>query len=414
MRRHILLLIVLVIFWRCNPSVTDNPSSNTTDEHTPMIWSGANQQIRVNERLNDSYGYAIIVRAIDEGTGTFLDGQTIRFEINESPAGSNPTFFPSLTTQTLSGLQGTVFNNNFMTDQIGTYRLLITHQASSGDKSKLLSIYVIEDEEESDFSDPAYTHEKYQGNEILGDGFEDFYEEGDDQFVKNVYVELDYRSSLDGDVDEIITTAEAILNTGGMKAKIIKDQALSTGSGSTDLLGMYNNRYEMKSILKNTRQKNDHIHAILATDHTNSDLYGYTVQYYGSPPDGEGWTHLKCARGASGFSDGDPAYSVHFRDSTGCMIFVDNIMGFGNPTWNERNAVAWVLAHEVGHALGYSSHYNSQYNGEYSIMHIAPFTGSSNLFGNYDQFVGPELDQGKDNSINVRDILGRDNIDIKY
>lgn len=417
MKKHIIFLIVgLILCLFCSKEhTTDRPGSNTSGENTPLIWCGANQKVRVNEKLNDYYAYSIFVQALDDN-GNPKNQEQILFEVTEGPLANTWFLSPSLTTQSISDLTGVV-RNEFSSDQIGDYGIKITHHTNSTDMSETIYVSVIEDEEASDFGS-SFTHEKYFGNEILGDGFDDFYESGEDKFVKNVYIELDYKSELASQIDEIITIAETILNTGGMKATILKDEALSIGSGNNQLPGVFTTRKEMKTVLKNTRQKRDHIHAILATDYANSYTYGFTLQYYGpaqgDPPAGEGWSHLDCARGATGLSDNTPAYSVHLRDSTGCLIFVDNITGFGNPTWNQQNAVAWVLAHEIGHALGHEGHYNNDLGGQFSIMHDAPFTGPGNLFSYYDQFIGPELDQGRERAINTRDILGRDNIDTAF
>lgn len=417
MKRHIIFIIVGLIFclFCSKQQTTDRPGSNTTGENTPMIWCGAEQRIRTNETVTRYINYPIVIRALDDN-GNFKNNETIRFEIVEMPGGANAAITSVLITSTIQdnqffvgGYPGTAHNETFITNQTGFYQVKITHETVSGGKSKTLNLYVIDDAEESGLAVP-FSHEKYGVIELKGDGFDDNIEIGEDKTKKNVFVELDYINSMESRIQDIISIAETILNTGGMKVSIIKDEALFIGSGNKQLPDVFTTRKEMKTILKDTRQMREHIHAILATAHSNSNLYGITMQYYGDV--GENWTHADCARGATGFSDNDPAYFIHYKDSTGCMVFTANIDNHhAGGTWTNNNAVAWTLAHELGHALGLSNH---NLSGK-SIMSEAPFTNITNPFGEYDQFGAFELTP-TDNifGINTRDILGRDNIDIAW
>lgn len=432
MKKLILIkMSIILVFSLCfgckKKSTADRPGGSLDGETAPIIWSGQYQQIRVGESLaNGIFGHRPIFRAHD-GDG-YIDGVIINFSPKEYPIGATIGGMFDFTTVTFPFDEFTGTSSNHFTyvgmamnglisgDELGEYVIKVSQlSGNNSSRDKELRFYVIQDEEQTSFIDnPDWGHEIYNDVEIHGDGFKDPDEDSDDQNIKNLYIELDYDNNLSTSINEIIAIAETILNTGGFKVEITIHDGLNIGSNDGQLLMLYQNRKEIKKTLSETRTWKEYIHAILATDHSNNDLYGITMQYYDEPPNGEGWTHLDCARGASGMSDQNPSYKRQYLDSTGCMIFVKNIeqASLGNTTWNTNKAIGWTLAHEIGHAIGIAAH-----NPGKSIMSPTPFTNSTAFFDQYDEFGEWELYDNRSDrrlAINLRDILGRDNIDIAW
>lgn len=395
-------ILVVLFYFSCSPSGNFSDLPSTTNEESPVVWAGAGQAIRPNELMVDPYAYPIYAQALDDA-GNPLSGVLIGFSVlygsGSFSVGSSYT-----------GQNGIAMNGFFRSSVVGTNTIRITH----GNKVNDFDVYVINDNESSN-APSGYKHEKDgAGNEILGDGFNDSDEVGENKNVKNVNIELDYINSISGNVlTEIMDEAKTILETGGFKVTIQTSDILTI-----DNISMYDifsddmdGRKKMKAVLFDKRNNKSAFHAILANKHSNSNLYGITIQYYSPYPNGDGWTHDACARGATGLSRWDPNYSQNFKDSTGVLVFTGNIpadsyypSGWG---WTRNKFIAWTLAHEIGHALGISTHINN-WGPNDGLMRLPSF---DNWYTNFNHFNGQELGHENGNSVNTRDMLGIQTID---
>ncbi|MBN1780857.1 hypothetical protein JW948_07020 [bacterium] len=405
---HVMSMILAVFLFNCSSSDFSSPDPSTSENITsPVIFAGDGQKIRAGEYLNEPYAYPIVARSINS-EGDYINNQTIYFSLFTG-AGTMPIgqITTSTYTDPLSGIvyPGTCINMMFSSATVGSNTIEIKHNGNS----KYLEIEVINDEEVS----VSVEHEKISypsGSQIPGDGFHDPAENTSDQSVKNVYIELDFAESWIADIDDIINEAGAILQTGGFEPTIIKGDILYVGTNYCEIRSIYSNnkdgRKEMKALLKDTRTNPDAIHAILALDHGSPGLYGITIQYFQNYPVGDGYDHFECFYLATGKSDWDNWMAQNHKDSTGVFVFTDNIpTTFSGPGWSRIHAIACILSHEIGHALGISSHHN------FGVMDN--YIDWSDFYANYNHFDVNQLqsNNSKQNSINTRDILGRDTVD---
>ncbi len=401
--KYAILLFISVYYLSCfqQNHAGPTPDSQLANDDTPVLWAGHGQFIRLSEFLNEPQAFIIFTIALD-ANGDPIDGEYIDYAVTKSPDGATWTLHNQKITDTRSGYGGSyvgvAMNPSFSGSEKGVYEISVTHS----NNTKEIWVQIWDDEESSDIS--GFTHETYNspsGDEIPGDGWEG----GTSTETKQVYIELDYMATISSSIDAVIAEATTILETGGFDVTFITSDELTVD----DALRMFtqfsdndDGRKKMRKVLKNNRNFNTYLHAILATDHYEG-YYGKTIQYKGAPPDGEGWTHFDCFAGATGLFS-DILYQQNHKDSTGVLVFLDNLPP-SSGTWTKTRMIAWTLSHEIGHALGINDHFNN------SVMAVQSFTNS---YSNYDQFNGPELNQSKSVSVNTRDILGRDNIDTSW
>jgi len=371
-------------------------------------YGGDLQVIRPGEELYISpwsnilspYSYPLVVQVTSDGFP--VNGVEVKFE----PMNDRDNVEAIMST---TGRWGTVDGicvcNVRPCDDLDTHYVKASIEDPHSEVVFSFDVFNVEEEDSSNitYNGSTYTHQEYTSierlnGEVKGDGILDY----DDR--KSLLVEVDYCSDFDYDTTEIESLVREIYSSADVEVEIRWDDSINdpTSNLSED---------DLKRLLAEYRDNEGggigEVHGIIVNSYSNDpswDTLGLTLSY-----DYDSYIIFWDIYFKQLY---DIEYNRERLDSVGVVVFLDPIRYCYHQYMTTTQLIAFVLAHELGHALG------MEHTDKWGANDVMNDTIPPLPFDEAGRFYPPSLHDsdtsykhpGKKDGMNLRDILGRDNL----